>query len=49
VSDYTATSYLVSISGPAGSSYNFLLRPKNIYGWGVDSTVVVITASDVAS
>ena len=49
VSDYTQTSYLVSISGAPGSTYKFKLRPKNLYGLGADSSEVSIIASDVPS
>jgi hypothetical protein len=47
VSDYTSTSYVVSVPGAPGSVYRFQLLAKNVYGWGAASPVVALAASDV--
>ncbi len=48
-SDYAATSFTITSSITAGTTYLFKLRAKNSYGWGVFSTIVSIDATDKPS
>jgi hypothetical protein len=39
--------YLVSSGVSAGTSYQFKVRAKNLYGWGPYSSIATIKASSV--
>lgn len=46
--DYTSTTYIVT-TVTVGTSYQFKVRAKNIWGWGPYSTVTTLTPSTAPS